>query len=119
MASSASFEFRPSRAARSIGLFVTVAFLCVLGAELFAQTPASHDSRPRQWLKIPSALVEAEALMNRGLLDQARDKIQEQLKRTPDSIEAYNLLGILYTNEKNYAQAQESFQHALALAPRS
>src|SRR5919108_6199655 len=112
MASSASFGYRTGRVNRPLGWLAAVASLCLLMAGLFAQTPASHDSRPRQWFKIPSALVEAEALMNRGLLDQARDKIQEQLKRTPDSIEAYNLLGILYTNEKNYAQAQESFQHA-------
>ena len=119
MATGASFQYRSRRADRRTGLFVTVALMCVLARGLFAQTTASHDSKPPKSSKIPAALVDAEALMNQGLLDQAKDKIQEQLKLTPSSAEAYNLLGILYSNEKNYAKALESFQHALSLVPGS
>ena len=109
MATGASFQYRSRRADRRTGLFVTVALMCVLARGLFAQTTASHDSKPPKSSKIPAALVDAEALMNQGLLDQAKDKIQEQLKLTPSSAEAYNLLGILYSNEKNYAKALEWF----------
>ena len=119
MATGASFQYRSSPADSLTGWFVSVALAWVLATGLLAQTAASHKSQPPRTSKIPSALIEAESLMNQGLLDQAEGKIQEQLQLTPSSVDAYNLLGILYTTEKNYAKALGSFQHALSLEPGS
>jgi tetratricopeptide (TPR) repeat protein len=80
----------------------------------------SHPSRSvRHSAKVESPFAEAEALIQQGVLDQAKEKLQEQLKQYPSSVEGYNLLGIVYSNQKDYAGALDSFQHALALDPKS
>ena len=45
--------------------------------------------------------------------------MQEELERNPASVEAYNMLGFIYTDERDYSNAVEAFQHALKLAPGS
>jgi tetratricopeptide (TPR) repeat protein len=45
--------------------------------------------------------------------------VQEELQRNPASVEAYNMLGFIYIDEKDYSNAVEAFQHALKLAPGS
>jgi len=45
--------------------------------------------------------------------------VQEELERNPASVEAYNMLGFIYTDERDYSNAVEAFQHALKLAPGS
>ena len=49
----------------------------------------------------------------------AKQKIEEQLTLDPSSVEGYNLLGIVYSSEKDYDNALKSFQHALTLDPNS
>ncbi len=66
-----------------------------------------------------STLQEAESLIQQGLFERARTIIDQQLELNPSNVEAYNLRGILYTDEKDYAQALDAFQHALQLAPDS
>jgi tetratricopeptide (TPR) repeat protein len=66
-----------------------------------------------------SSLQQAEQLIGQGQFEQARAIIDEQLTRNPANVEAYNLLGILYTDEKDYDYALEAFQHALKLASGS
>ena len=66
-----------------------------------------------------SSLQQAEQLIQQGLFEEARTIIREQLTRDPANLEAYNLLGIVYTDEKDYDHALEAFQHALKLAPGS
>ncbi len=66
-----------------------------------------------------SPFAQAEALLRQGSVDEAKQKIQEQLALNSSSVEGYNLLGILYTGEKDYSHAQEAFQHALTIAPKS
>jgi tetratricopeptide (TPR) repeat protein len=65
------------------------------------------------------AFAEAQELLSEGHLDEAKQKIQEQLKADPKSVEGYNLLGIIFSNEKNFPDALDAFQHALQLNPKS
>jgi tetratricopeptide (TPR) repeat protein len=67
----------------------------------------------------PSAFREAESLLAQGLVDQAKENLQEQLKLNPTSVEGFNLLGIVYTDQKEYGKAVDAFQHALKLNPNS
>ena len=66
-----------------------------------------------------SSLLQAEQLIQSGQLDQARNVIDEEIRRDPSNLEAYNLLGIIFTNEKNYTEALDAFQQALKLNPNS
>lgn len=91
---------------------VAFAFVVLLVGASVAQNSAraSHDQGP---------LHEAEALIQKGAFADARALLDEQLKLNPSSVDAYNLLGIIYTNEKNYDRALDAFQSALKLAPDS
>ena len=73
----------------------------------------------QQSSKSPSPFAEAEALYQQGSVEEAKRKIEEQLRQNPRSVEGYNLLGIIYTSEKNYAQALDAFQQALTVDPKS
>ena len=66
-----------------------------------------------------SPFAQAETLLQQGSVDEAKQKIQEQLALNSSSVEGYNLLGIVYTGEKDYDNAQEAFQQALKIAPNS
>jgi tetratricopeptide (TPR) repeat protein len=69
--------------------------------------------------KTASPFLEAETLLRQGLLDQAKQKVQEELAQNPASAEGYKLLGVICSNEKDYANAQEAFEHALKLDANS
>lgn len=64
-------------------------------------------------------LAEAQAFLKQGAIGQAKQKIHEQLAAHPDSVSAYNLLGIADGTEKNYDDAVRDFEHALKLNPQS
>jgi tetratricopeptide (TPR) repeat protein len=88
---------------------------------LAAQQP-HHSANAReaeQSSELSANLQQAEELRRQGLFDQARGKAQEELERNPTSVEAYNMLGFVYIDEKDYSNAVEAFQHALKLAPGS
>ena len=84
-----------------------------------AQTSASAADPRAKKLSAPSRFADAEALIRQGQLQLAKSKIQEELNRDPSSVEGYNLLGIIYTAEKDYGNALEAFQHAAKLDPKS
>ena len=60
-----------------------------------------------------------ETLVQQGRLDEAKTKVQEELQRNPSSVDGYNLLGIIESDEQDYANALAAFQDALKLAPNS
>src|SRR5581483_3476613 len=66
-----------------------------------------------------SSLLQAEQLIQSGQLNQAKNVIDEEIRRDSSNVEAYNLLGIIFTNEKNYTEALDAFQQALKLNPNS
>ncbi len=98
--------------------------LALIVAPLFSQAaatqqPVQSKTNTPQISKLQPQLQEAEDLLRQGLIEQAREKIQEALERNPSSVEGYNLLGIIYGDQKDYATALEAFQHALKLDPNS
>jgi tetratricopeptide (TPR) repeat protein len=60
----------------------------------------------------------AESLLAEHRLAEARTEALEQLKTHP-SVEGYNLLGIIQSDQQDYEAAIASFQQALRLSPRS
>ena len=106
-----------SRRRRGIlALFVTFVFISAFAAQKQA---ASREGDVRPSAKIDPDFAEAEQMLQQGLLDQAKKKIEEQLSRHSASVEGYNLLGIVYSEQKDYPRAQEAFEHAVKLAPNS
>jgi len=117
--------------ATRIGIARSIASgLCLLGS-FFLFLVTSHMLTAQQLHRSAAAgkteepsksspnLQQAEELRQQGLFDQAKAKVQAELQRNPTSIEAYNLLGFIYVDEKDYGNAVEAFQHALKLAPGS
>src|SRR5882724_2049400 len=88
------------------------------GTHAAQHSAPSHNKTP-QSSESPSPFMEAETLLRQGLIAEAKSKIQEQLQLNPNSIEGYNLLGIVYSNEQDFSNALDAFQHALKLAPNS
>src|SRR6266478_3439632 len=76
-----------------------------------AQQSVPSRKNATQTAKIQSHFPEVEELLRQGLIEQAQEKIQEELQRNSSSVEAYNLLGIIYSDQKEYANALEAFQH--------
>src|SRR5580704_8944759 len=83
----------------------------------FAQQGVPGNAR--QHSKISPLLQEAEDLLRQGSIDEGKRKIQEELQRNPASVDGYNLLGIVYTDQRDYPNALEAFQQALKLDPSS
>jgi tetratricopeptide (TPR) repeat protein len=84
-----------------------------------ARQTVSGGGNARQGSKISPGLREAEELLGRGSVDEAKKKIEEEIQRNPSSVDGYTLLGIVYTDEKDYANALQVFQQALQLDPNS
>jgi tetratricopeptide (TPR) repeat protein len=97
-------------------------FLFLLSSPALSAQQPHHSSTVREAepSPIPSAnLQRAEELRRQGLFDQAKAKVLEELQRNPASVEAYNLMGFIYVDEKDYNNAVEAFQQALKIAPGS
>src|SRR5438128_4548314 len=112
-----------------------IAALLVLPAlsSVFALPSATHASlEPPQRAPSPPADVtglkaapakekfaEAQRMLGEGALEQALEEVREGLKLEPRSTEGLNLLGIIYEQQKDYAQSEAAFKQALELDPRS
>src|SRR5260370_1621992 len=99
-------------------------FLCSLGlvmvailAPAFASPQLPPAGNNTQSGAATSSLQDAQALIQQGRFEEARKILNEQLAIDPSSVEAYNLLGIAYTDEKDFDHAIDAFQQALKLAP--
>jgi tetratricopeptide (TPR) repeat protein len=90
-----------------------------LAATLPSQQPNSKPSPSRPPSKTPPLLLEAQELLRQGHIAEAKAKIDRELAANPSSVEAYNLLGIACSNEKNYADATSAFQSALKIDPHA
>ena len=73
----------------------------------------------RSSAKSSSEFEQVEALLNQGHLDEAKAALLEQLKKTPTSVEGYNLLGIIDSDQQDYSNALAAFEKALQLSPNS
>jgi tetratricopeptide (TPR) repeat protein len=99
----------------SLFLFLVTSYM-LTAQQLHHSAAAGKTEEPS---KSSPNLQQAEELRQQGLFDQAKAKVQAELQRNPTSIEAYNLVGFIYVDEKDYGNAVEAFQHALKLAPGS
>ena len=96
---------------------VTSILLLACGSGYALQKPSeSKNAGPPE---SASRLVQARGLIEHGQFEQAKNLIEDQLKLDPGDVEAYNLLGIVDTNQKNYSQAEEAFEQALRVDPGS
>jgi tetratricopeptide (TPR) repeat protein len=99
-------------------LLAALALLSLCG-NCKAQQPVRQRGNSQRSAKLAPELAEAETLLAQGRLAEAKHKILEELARDPKSVEGYNLLGIIYSDEKDYANALDAFQYALKLDANS
>jgi len=64
-------------------------------------------------------LAHAESLFRDGRLDEAKVSVQQFLQSHNSSVDGYNLLGIICSNQRDYHCALEAFQFALNSNPSS
>ena len=57
--------------------------------------------------------------MSQGQTAEAKEKLTQAIAENPSSVEAYNLLAIIYTGEKDFSNALDALQHALKLDSNS
>src|SRR6266550_323879 len=103
---------------RGISALVLLLVLCGGYATSQQSSPITGPKKSSR-TAAQSPFQEAEYLLEQGLVEQDKEKIQEQLKVNPASVEGFNLLGIVCTNQKEYGNALDAFQHALKLNPDS
>ncbi|HLW79158.1 MAG TPA: tetratricopeptide repeat protein, partial [Terriglobia bacterium] len=99
-----------------------------LGASNASPGQAAHaatpDTKPGRVSSAGNPLAkerfaEARRLMGEGAAEKAIAAVQEGLKLDPRSTEGLNLLGIIYDQQKDYAQSLAAFRRALEIDPRS
>jgi len=105
----------PSPRCRTQWLVIFVLLACRAG---YTQQNPSESKNAGRSEAVPN-LAQAQELIQQGQLEQAKSLLEDQLKLDPTNVGAYNLLGIVDTNEKSYSQAEEAFQRALRLDPGS
>lgn len=64
-------------------------------------------------------LQPVKTLVQQGHLEEAKTKVLEELQQNPSSVDGYNLLGIIESEQLNYSNALAALQKALQLAPNS
>ncbi len=77
---------------------------------------ASDESDASKRAKVRLEL--ASAYFGRGQMTTALDQVKLAIAADPTSFEAFNLRGLIYANLGDDTLAEESFRHALQLAPR-
>ncbi|HEV2348300.1 MAG TPA: tetratricopeptide repeat protein [Terriglobia bacterium] len=107
---------------RPVFLLVCLLALLILSGRI---AKGQHSGAARQSTKevLPDAakqrFSEGERLLRQGDLDAARDSVLEGLKAAPRSAEGYDLLGIIYSQQKDFTPSRAAFEHALRLEPGS
>jgi len=95
------------------------AFILIAILPLLAACAKRGPSLPGQ-LKPGSAeyiLNEGVFYLNQGKLDLAHDKIQEALRKKPNSKAAHYSMGVVYTYMRNFPAAIKHFKTLIAMAP--
>ena len=75
------------------------------------------QSRSEDYGKAEECYERARHLHKIGRLEDARMLYKKTLMLDPGSVYALNNLGVLYMQDKNYAEAQNSFEHAVQQRP--
>jgi tetratricopeptide (TPR) repeat protein len=104
------------RSGKAAIVWTRLAATVALGFVLSAVARTEAQQKP---VTASADFQQVEALIAQRRFSEAKTAALEQLKRHPSSVEGYNLLGIIQTNQQDYADALASFQKALQLNPRS
>lgn len=100
----------------SVRTLIAILVWALLGAGQQAALPAQkRGSSP----ETRQPFLKAQELLREESLEKAKEEILAGLKLHPSSIEGYNLLGIVHSQEKDYTRAVEAFLQALKLDPNS
>jgi tetratricopeptide (TPR) repeat protein len=94
---------------RAGGILSLLAMLLVFQAHAVQQ----------QSSKTPARFPQVEEMMQQGHLDEAKAAMLKELQQNPSSVDGYNLLGIIESDQQDYTNALDAFQKALQLAPNS
>jgi tetratricopeptide (TPR) repeat protein len=98
----------------AIGCLLTISVTSAVGQEATSTKPSASRST-----KALSPFADAEALLQQGRFEEAKARLQEELRQNPPRAEGYGLLGLICTAEKNYSEALAAFQQGLKLDPKS
>ena len=99
----------------TLGLSLILLFSQVV----MARQTSLNKTSSTQSSKTQPQFQEVEELLSQGLIEQAKAKIQELLAQDPSSVEGFNLLGIICSDQKDFTGSLEAFQRALKLEPNS
>src|SRR5574340_733647 len=114
---------RLDRWARAVCIHVCALALVVGGPSVTRGQSAPKPSSSAQAVSAKTAaqerFQEAQRLAGQGALDNALQAVHQGLKIDPRSTEGWNLLGIIYDQQRDYPQSLAAFNHALAINPRS
>lgn len=88
------------------GAWLVTLAICVLALGL-----------PAQQLPAAGSMQAIEALVQQGNWDQAKSALADLLQRNPSNVAAWNLLGIVNSEQHDDADALAAFENALRLAP--
>ena len=89
--------------------------LSLLAMPLVFQAHAIQPQSSRTTARFPRV----EDKMQQGHLDEAKAAMLKELQQNPSSVDGYNLLGIIESDQRDYTNAIDAFQKALQLAPNS
>lgn len=93
--------------------------LLVLGMLVFQVTSAkSLQANDEVTPAVQNLYAQAKAAEQRGDITTAVGKYQAMIKLAPHLAAAYNNLGMLYFNERDYAHASEVLEHGLKINPK-
>ncbi|HEV2494528.1 MAG TPA: tetratricopeptide repeat protein [Terriglobia bacterium] len=114
---------RPDSWARPLCIYVYAVVLVVGGRSVTWGQAAPRPSSSGAATSAKSAAQErfraAQQLAGEGAVDKALEAVREDLKIEPRSVEGWNLLGIIYDQQRDYVQALAAFNRALEINPRS
>jgi tetratricopeptide (TPR) repeat protein len=86
------------------------------GGKPTAEDMKKHEARVE---KIKTTFAEGATAINEGRLDEAIEKFNAVLVDFPGCIDCYNNLGTVYTRQKDWVKAEDSYKKALAADPKS
>jgi tetratricopeptide (TPR) repeat protein len=90
-------------------LIAISALVWIAAMGIFGEQPSSSSADFR----------EARDLLQQSRLHEAKTSTLEALQRHPDSVEGYNLLGIIESGLKDFSAALDAFHKALKIDPHS
>ncbi len=102
-----------------LSTLLALLMVCCATRQAAAQQPAPARPPAHPSSKTTSPFADAEALLQQGRLEEAKERLQVELRQNASKADGYGLLGLIYTAEKNYPDALTAFQQGLKLNPKS